>query len=321
MWLFIGKRLSITVLTLLLVSLLTFTAFSLIPGDSALLALGIEASDEQVAALRAQMGLDKSLPWQYVSWLGKFLTGNLGNSARFRGASISGMILERLPVTCTLAGFSLGFMFLIAVPVVLWSVRKEGGIADRILSTLTALSISVPGFFLGVLFIWIFGLLFRLFVPGAYTDYRQDPLAFAWYLVFPALAVALPNAAILVKFLRTQILQQFRQDYVRSARSKGADRRRVLYAHVLKNAVTPAVTLLGMIVGEIFSGSIVVEQVFAIPGIGRLLIASITSRDYSMVQTLVVYIACMVVLANTLSDIIIRSIDPRISSGAREVSP
>jgi ABC-type dipeptide/oligopeptide/nickel transport system permease component len=312
MWLFIGKRLFSTVLTLLLVSLLTFSAFALIPGDSALLALGIEASDEQVAALRAQMGLDRSLPWQYGAWLGKFLTGNLGNSARFRGAPVSGMILERLPVTGTLAGLALGFMFLIAVPVTLASVRKEGGILDRVLSTLTALNIALPGFFLGVLFIWIFGILFRLFVPGAYADYRQDFPAFVGYLLFPALAVALPNAAILVKFLRAQVLQQFHLDYVRSARSKGAGRRRVLYAHVLKNAAVPAITLLGMIVGETFSGSVIIEQVFTIPGIGRLLIASITSRDYSMVQTLVVYIAFIVVLANTLSDIIIRIIDPRI---------
>jgi ABC-type dipeptide/oligopeptide/nickel transport system permease component len=312
--------LCITALTLFLVSLLTFAAFSLIPGDSALLSLGIEASDEQVAALRARMGLDKSLPQQYAAWLGNFLTGNLGNSARFRGASVSGLILERLPVTAALAVFSLVFMLLIAVPVVLLSVRREGGILDRIFNTLTALSISVPGFFLGVLFIWIFGLLLRLFVPGAYTGYRQDPLAFAWYLVFPALAVALPNAAVLVKFLRAQVLQQLRLDYARSARSKGADRRRVLYGHVLKNASIPAVTLLGMIVGEIFSGSIVVEQVFAIPGIGRLLITSITSRDYPMVQTLVVYIAFIVVLANTASDIAVRIIDPRISAGIRENS-
>ncbi|MDR3248733.1 MAG: ABC transporter permease [Treponema sp.] len=309
-----GKRLSITILTLLLVSLLTFIAFALIPGDPALLALDIDASVEQIAALRMEMGLDKSLPQQYCAWLGKFLMGNLGNSSRFRGASISGMILERLPVTFTLAIFSLVFIFLIAIPVVLVSVRKESGITDRVLNTLTALNISLPGFFLGVLFIWIFGIIFRLFVPGAYVDYRQDPVSFALYLVFPAFAVAMPNAAILIKFLRAQVLQQLRSDYVRSAFSKGASRRQVLYGHVFKNAVTPVVTLMGMIVGEIFSGSIVIEQVFSIPGIGRLLISSITSRDYSMVQTLVVYIAFIVVLANTAADIVIRIIDPRITA-------
>jgi ABC-type dipeptide/oligopeptide/nickel transport system permease component len=313
-WLFLARRLSITLLTLVLVSLLSFLAFALIPGDPALLVLGIEASDEQVQALRVEMGLDRGLVERYWTWLGKFLGGDLGNSARFRGASVSGMILERLPVTFSLAALSLVLTLLITAPATLVSAKKEGGIADRILTTLTALNISLPGFFLGVLFIWIFGIVLRLFVPGAYVDYRQDPLSFAAYLVFPALALALPNAAILVKFLRAQILQQLKLDYVRSALARGAGRRRILYGHVLKNAVIPGVTLLGMIVGEIFAGSIVIEQVFAIPGIGRLLISSITSRDYSVVQTLVVYMAFMVVLANTLADIIIRIIDPRISA-------
>jgi ABC-type dipeptide/oligopeptide/nickel transport system permease component len=316
-WLFLGKRLSITLLTLFLVSLLSFLAFALIPGDPALLVLGIEAGEEQLRALRLEMGLDRGLAERYWVWLGKFLTGNLGNSARFRGAAISGLILERLPVTFSLAALSLVFMLGIALPAVLASARREGGPADRALGVLTALNISFPGFFLGVLFIWIFGILLRLFVPGAYIDYRRDPLSFAAYLVFPALALALPNAAILIKFLRAQVLQQLKLDYARSALARGAGRRRVLYGHVLKNAAIPAVALLGMIVGETFAGSIVIEQVFAIPGIGRLLISSITSRDYSMVQTLTVYMAFMVVLANTLADIIIRVIDPRISSGPR----
>jgi ABC-type dipeptide/oligopeptide/nickel transport system permease component len=315
-WLFLGKRLSAALLTLFLVSLLTFLAFAVIPGDPALLALGIEADEEQVHALRVEMGLDRGLLERYWTWLGKFLTGSLGNSARFRGAAVSDLILERLPVTFSLAGLSFVFMLLAAVPAVLVSARKEGGAADRVLNILTALNISFPGFFLGVLFIWIFGILLRLFVPGAYTDYRQDPLSFAAYLIFPALALALPNAAVLVKFLRTQVLQQLKLDYVRSALARGAGWRRVLYGHVLKNAAIPAVTLLGMITGETLAGSIVIEQVFTIPGIGRLLISSITSRDYSMVQALAVYMAFTVVLANTLADIIIRVIDPRISSGS-----
>ncbi|GHT74327.1 peptide ABC transporter [Spirochaetia bacterium] len=309
---FIGKRLVITLVTLFLVSLLTFTAFALIPGDPALLALGIEATSEQLAEMRAGMGLDRSFPEQYFSWLARFFTGNLGYSSRFHGASISGMILERLPVTFTLALLSLLFIVLISVPAVLLSVKKENGFVDRLMNTVTAINISFPGFFLGVLFIWVFGLVLRLFVPGAYVDYRENSGAFLAYLLFPALAIAIPNAAIVIKFLRASVFQQLRLEYVRTACSKGNSRRRILYRHVLKNAIIPAVTLLGMITGEIFSGSIVIEQVFTIPGIGRLLIASITSRDYTMVQTLVVYIAFMVVLANTLVDIAIRVIDPRI---------
>jgi ABC-type dipeptide/oligopeptide/nickel transport system permease component len=309
---FIGKRLVTTVLTLILVSILTFGASRLIPGDTALLSLGVEASQERLEAMRAEMGLDRSLPAQYFSWLYKFLTGRLGGSARFRGASVSELILRRFPVTLSLAGLSFVFIVLIALPVSLLSVKKEKSLSDRIVTTLTAFGISIPGFFLGVLFIWIFGVLLRLFVPGAYIAYEEYRAAFSRYLVFPALTIALPNAALVVKFLRSSIFREFQSGYVRTARSKGAGRGHILRRHVLKNACLPAITLLGMITGEILSGSIVIEQVFSIPGIGRLLIASIAARDYPVIETLVVYIAFAVILANTLADILIQIIDPRI---------
>jgi ABC-type dipeptide/oligopeptide/nickel transport system permease component len=308
---FIGRRLAVAVLTLFLVSALTFAAFAIIPGDPALLMLGTEATDEQLAALREELGLNRSLPEQYLAWLGRFLSGSLGNSTRFRGAAIADLVLERLPVTSALAVLSLIGIFVIAIPAALLSVKQDSPI-DRLINILTTVSISAPGFFLGVLFIWVFGLVLRCFVPGDYVSYKEDFGAFLGYLVFPALAIALPNAAVVIKFLRGSIFQQLRNDYVRTAYSKGAPRRLVLYRHVLKNAVIPALTLMGMIIGDVFSGSIVIEQVFTIPGLGRLLIASISSRDYPLIQTLVVYIACIVVLANTLVDIAIQIIDPRI---------
>ena len=309
---FIWKRLGITLLCLLLVSILCFSAFRLIPGDAALLALGTEASGAQIDALRAEMGLDRSFAGQYFSWLINFLTGRLGNSARFRGAPISELVLERLPVSLSLAGLSFLFVILISFPVSLISVKRENSPADRIVNFLTAVNISIPGFFLGVLLIWIFGILLRFFVPGAYVDYRESLAAFAGYLVFPAVAIALPNAALVVKFLRASIFRELRSGYARTARSKGGSSSHVLRRHVLKNASLPAITLLGMISGEILSGSIVIEQVFGIPGTGRLLIASISARDFPMVQTLMVYIAFAVILANTLADIALQIIDPRI---------
>ena len=309
---FIARRLGITVLTLFLVSVFTFGAFRLIPGDAALLSLGTEATVEQIDAARAEMGLDRSFPEQYFSWLQNFLSGNLGNSARFRGAPISELLLARLPVTFSLAGLSFLFIILISFPVSIFSVKKEHSPVDRIVTTLTALSISLPGFFLGILFIWIFGIIFRFFVPGAYVSYGENHAAFWGYLCFPALAIAMPNGALVVKFLRSSIFREFHSDYVRTARSKGASRGRILRRHVLKNACLPAITLLGMIAGEILSGSIVIEQVFSIPGIGRLLIVSITARDYPMIETLVIYFAFVVILANTLVDIAIQIIDPRI---------
>jgi ABC-type dipeptide/oligopeptide/nickel transport system permease component len=310
---FIIRRLVITLVTLFLVSVFTFLAFQVVRGDPASLVLGTEATDEQLAALREEMGLDRSLPARYASWLGNFLSGRLGNSTRFRGEPIAGLILSRLPVTFCLASLSLVFIFIISFPAALFSVRKEGGFFDRLINTLTAVNISFPGFFLAVLFIWIFGILLKLFSPGAYVSYGENPAGFFGYLIFPALAVAVPGSAVLTKFLRASILQQLRGDYVRTAYSKGASRRRVLYCHVLKNGIIPALTLLGMLIAEVFSGSIIIEQVFSIPGIGRLLIAAISSRDYPLIQTLVVYITFMVIFANTLVDIAIQIIDPRIN--------
>jgi len=309
---FIAKRLAITLLTMFLVSVLTFAAFRFIPGDAALVSLGIEAGEAQIEALRAEMGLDKSFIEQYFSWLGKFLSGNLGNSSRFRGVSISGMVRERLPVTFALAGLSFLFIILIAIPASLIGVKKENSALNNIITGLTALNISLPGFFLGVLFIFVFGILLKLFVPGEFISYRQNLPAFLRCLVFPSLAIALPNAALLVKFLRPSIYSELRSDYARTAKSKGAGRAHILRSHALKNASLPAITLLGMISGEILSGSVVIEQVFGIPGIGKLLLASITARDYLTIETIVIYIAFVVILANTLSDIILQIIDPRI---------
>jgi ABC-type dipeptide/oligopeptide/nickel transport system permease component len=231
---------------------------------------------------------------------------------RFRGTPIAGLVLERLPVTFSLASMSLGLILLISVPAAFLSTIKEGSLFDRFLTGFTPIAISVPGFFLGVLFIWVFGVILRYFTPGSYVPYQESLSGFLGYLLFPALAIAIPNAAIVLKFLRGSILQELHSDYVRTAYGKGASEGTVLYRHALRNAVIPAITLLGMIIGDVFSGSIVIEQVFTIPGIGRLLIASITSRDYPLAQTLAVYIAFIVVLANTMVDVAIRMIDPRI---------
>jgi len=206
---------------------------------------------------------------------------------------------------------------LIAVPASLVSVRKRDGIGDRTAGVLTAVGIGIPNFFLGVLFIWIFGIGLRLFNVGVYVDYRNDFAGFAGSLFFPALAIAVPNAAILAKFLRASLFKEQLSGYFRTARSKGATFPLALRRHALRNALIPAVTVMGMIVAETFSGSIIIEQVFAIPGLGRLLIAAITSRDYPVVQALVMLIAFVVIVANTFVDIAIQIIDPRIKLGEK----
>jgi ABC-type dipeptide/oligopeptide/nickel transport system permease component len=306
------KRISTALITLFLVSVFGFLAFSVIRGDPASLMLGIDATAEQVSALREEMGLDRSLPVRYLEWLGNFFSGDLGNSLRFRGEAISSLILERLPVSFFLALLSLFLILLIAVPLSLLSVRREHGLVDRTVTVCTAISISVPNFFLGILFIWVFGIGLRLFTAGMYVDYRTDFSGFIGYLFFPALAIAIPNAAILAKFLRSSLFKEQRGDYVRTAHSKGASHYITLCRHALRNAAIPSITVLGMIVAEIFSGSIIIEQVFAIPGLGRLLIAAITSRDYPLIQTLIMLISFIVIFANTMVDIAIQVVDPRI---------
>jgi ABC-type dipeptide/oligopeptide/nickel transport system permease component len=294
------------------VSIFCFLAFSVIRGDAAGSLGGIWISPEQLAELREELGLNNNIFSRYFDWLSRFLSGNPGNSLTFRGEEILTLIVTRLPVTFSLAFLSLFLILIISVPLSLLTVKREGGYLDRIINFLTAAGISAPGFFLGLLFIWLFGFIFKVFIPGEFINYRESFFGFLGCLCFPALAIAIPNAAVLVKFLRGSLFQELKSDYVRTARSKGASRLYILRRHVFKNAVVPAITVLGMIVAEVFSGSIIIEQVFSIPGIGRLLISAISSRDYPLIQALMIYTAFIVVLANTLSDIVIMTIDPRI---------
>jgi ABC-type dipeptide/oligopeptide/nickel transport system permease component len=309
---FIVKRIAVTILTLILVTALAFISFNIIPGDSATLIGGTEATEEQLTALRRQMGLNRSLPVQYFSWLEGFLSGRLGNSVRYEGQSISGLIAARLPVTFSLAGITLIFILVISFPLSLLTSKREGSVLDHVMNAFVTVDMSMPHFFLGILLIWVLGLILHVFSPGSYVDYHRDFTGFCFYLIFPALSIASPNSAQVIKFLRSSIFIQMKTPYARTARARGATGGIVLRRHILKNAVIPVITLLGMLAADIFSGSIVIEQVFTIPGMGRLLISSITSRDYQLAQSLVVCIACIVVVANSAADIIIQLIDPRI---------
>jgi ABC-type dipeptide/oligopeptide/nickel transport system permease component len=315
---FILRRIVIALITVFLVSILCFLAFSVIRGDPASFLAGINASQEQLSTLREEMGLNRDVVTRYFDWLSGFISGKAGVSFSFRGESISVLIAQRFPVTVTLALLSLFFILLISVPVSLLTVNREGSILDGVVNFFTAAGLSTPGFFMGLLFIFIFGFCLKLFIPGEYIDYDENFFGFIRCLCFPALAIAIPNAAILVKFLRGSLFDELRSDYVIMARSKGANELYILRRHVLKNALLPAVTIFAMIIAEVFSGSIVIEQVFTIPGIGRLLISAISSRDYPLIQSLMVYIAFIIIAANTIADIAIMIIDPRIRE-ARDI--
>ena len=306
------KRILISLLTLFFVSLLCFLIFSVIRGDPASSMAGISATPEQLAQLREEMGLNNNVFMRYFIWLINFISGNPGISFSFHSEQISALIIQRLPVTITLALLSLFFITIISLTVSLLTVKKQAGIIDNIVNIATAAGISIPGFFLALLFIFIFGFGLKLFIPGNFIDYNDNFWGFITFLCFPALAIAIPNSAILIKFLRASLFAELKSDYVRTARSKGAGRLYILRRHVLKNACIPAITIFGMIIAEVFSGSIIIEQVFTIPGTGRLLISAISSRDYPLIQALIFYIASLVIIANTIADIFILIIDPRI---------
>ena len=309
---YIVKKILIAFITLFLVSILCFLIFSVIRGDPASAVGGIDITAEQLRILREDMGLDRSIFTRYFEWLINFISGNPGTSFYFRGTPIADLISQRLPVTLILSLMSLVLIIIISFSVSLLTVKKEGGITDSVINFLTAAGLSTPGFFLGLLFIFIFGFTFKLFIPGDYIDYSENFAGFIGCLIPASFAIAIPNSAILIKFLRSSLYNELQSDYVRTARSKGASWLYIMRRHVFKNACLPSVTMLGMIIAEIFSGSIIIEQVFSIQGIGRLLIAAVSSRDYPLIQAIMVYIAFLTVCANTLADIVNMIIDPRI---------
>ena len=305
------KKLLALFVTMLLVSMMAFAAFNVIPGDPAQMILGTQATPQAVAELHEKLGLDKSLPERYAAWLSGLLRGDAGTSIQY-SRPVGELIGSSLPVTAALALLSLLLIFAVSVPLGVFAAQKRGTAVGRLLDAATMLNLSLPGFFLGILFIWVFGLVLHLFTPGGYVGWRQSPAGFLRYLIFPALAVALPNIAVAAKFLRSSLVAEAEADYVRTALSKGCSRRMVLYRHMLKNALIPYLTLSGMMVAEIFSGSILIEQVFGIPGVGRLLVNSILSRDFPLLESLVVYLALLVVLANFAAELALQKADPRI---------
>lgn len=308
---FYVKKLVTLILTVFLVSVLTFLAFNVIPGDPAMLILGTSATPQSLAALHTKLGLDAPLPLRYAHWLAGLLRGDLGLSLQY-SRPVSSLIADRIPVTGALALFSLALIAVLSVPVGVLSARLRGTAAGRVVDTMTLMNLSLPGFFIGILFIWVFGLILHFFRPDGFISWQENPAGFLGYLFFPALAVALPNIAVVAKFLRSSILAELSADYVRTARGKGLKVNVILYRHVLKNAMIPAITIFGMTVAEVFSGSILIEQVFGIPGLGRLLISSIQQRDFPLLESLSVYLALLVVLANFAADLLMQAADPRI---------
>ena len=308
---YISKKISGLIIALLIVTMAAFAAFEIIPGDPARTILGTEATEESVMALREEMGLNRPLPQRYYEWVKDFVTGDMGTSY-FYQMPVKQMIGDKIPITVTLAVMAFVFILLISIPISIISVKYKDGFIDRFFLVLNQVTMSVPPFFIGIIFTFVFGLTFKMFIPGGYVSYTEDVGAFVSYLIFPAIAIALPKAAMTTKLLRNSLLTEMNQDYVRTARSRGNSQTRVLFVHVFKNGLLPVITFLGMVAADLVANSIVIEQVFGIPGLGRTLISSISKRDYPVVEAIIVLVAVVVLVVNVLVDILYRKLDKRI---------
>lgn len=316
---YILKKIATLIMTLFLVSVAAFVAFQIIPGDVVTSILGTEATEEREEQLREELGLNDPPVTRYINWVGDVVKGDLGESYRFSKnmnemMPVKELIGDKLPVTLWLAAIAVVLIIVISIPLGVFWAKSKSKVLDAVMGVLTQTAMAIPSFFLGILVTYLFGIVFKWFTPGGYVSYQDNFWGFMGYLLFPALSVAIPKIAMTARFLRNSMITEMKGDYVRTAYSKGCNDRRVMYLHVLRNAMMPVITFLGMIIAEIVAGSIVVEQVFGLPGIGRLLISSISTRDFPVVQILILYITFVVIFVYFLVDILYRVIDPRISN-------
>lgn len=305
------RRFFSMIITTALVVVMIFLIFRIIPGDPVLIILGTEAEESQIEALRQKLGTDRPLAEQFIRWVRGALSGDLGESLRF-SQPVSRMIADRLAVTLPLAVMSITIVIVLGIPAGILLAQYRNSILDGLLSLLTQLGIAVPSFWAGILLMLVFSVQLGWLPIGTFTSWQEDSRAAFRSLILPAVAVALPPLAIVVRYVRNGFIDQWNQDYVRTAMSKGLSRRLVTYRHVLRNTLIPVITVLGIIFADIVSGTLVIEQVFALPGIGRLLITAVGYRDFPLLQGLALYIAVVVIGLNFVVDLAYRWVDPRI---------
>jgi peptide/nickel transport system permease protein len=313
---YLVQRIFAFIPTLLGVSILIFLAIRLVPGDAIVAMLGTEAgmlTETQRESLEAYFGLDKPPLEQYVAWLGNAVRGNLGLSVR-HGAPVIDVILSRFPVTLQLALMSLSIALVIGVPIGIVSAVRHNSIIDLLSRLLGLIGLATPAFLLGTLIIYVLSVYFR-YLPnsGDYVRFSEAPLLNVQQMIFPAFTLGFPFAASVMRTTRSAMLEILNEDYIRTARSKGLRETNVLRRHALRNALIPVITLVGVELGYLLGGTVIVEEIFALPGIGRLVYNAISQRDYALVQWIVLFVAFNFILINLLVDVIYTLIDPRVT--------
>jgi peptide/nickel transport system permease protein len=306
---FLSRRFAAALLTLLLATVVIFAVVEVLPGDPALIMLGTDARPDTLAALRAQYGFDQPLALRYWWWIDGLLTLDLGNSHAY-GTPVARLIGDRLQVTLPLAGLALGWALLVAVPLGVLAAWKQGRAADWLIMGVSQLGISVPNFWFGIVLVLLFAVTWQVFPAGGFPGW-QEPLRSLQALVLPALSLSLGEIAILSRVTRSAMLDTLREDYVRTARAKGASERSVLFGHALRNALIPVTTVAGLIAGFLVAGAVIIESVFRLPGIGQLVYDSINNRDLAVIKNVVLLFTVLVLAVNLLVDIAYAILDPR----------
>lgn len=304
------RRLVVLGASLLAASVLIFSIVELVPGDPASFMLGTGAQPETVAALRDQLGLDRPLPLRYAAWVAALLQGDFGTSFTYR-TPIAAMILDRLQVSLPLALMALGLAVAVAVPVGLYAAGRQGRAGDGLAMGAAHLGVALPNFWLAMLLVLVFAVRLRWLPAGGFPGWT-DPAAALRSLILPAVALALPQAAILARVLRSALVETMGQDYIRTARAKGLSAAQALRRHALRNALIPVLTILGMQFSFLLAGAIIIENVFSLPGLGRMIFQAITQRDLIVVQSAVLVLVASVIAVTFLVDLAYAAVDPRL---------
>ena len=311
---FVGRRLVYLLPVLVAVSLLTFLIASLLPGDLAYVILGDQATPDKVAALRHDMGLDQPVWWRYLSWLGHVLQGDFGRSFR-TGQTVLQAVSERLPVSIELMLLAELAALAIGIPLAIACAVRSGSAFDRFVTGSAFGMLSVPAFLSAILLIYLFAVELRWLPATGYVPFDENPVANLRSMVLPALTLALGEWPVLMRVLRSDMIATLQEDYIAMARAKGLKPSRILLVHALKPSSLTLVTVTGINIGRLIGGTVIVESVFALPGIGRLLLGAIYTRDLIILQGVVLFVACGYVLMNFVVDLLYAVLDPRIRHG------
>jgi len=297
--------------TLLLVSLLVFVVVRVLPGDPALIILGTEGNAETAQRIRESLGLNRPVVVQYLEWVGRAARGDLGRSIQY-DVPVASLVVSRLAVTLPLTLLAAGFMALVALPVGVYAATHQRRWRDYAVMAASQVGVAVPGFWAGLLLVLLFAVQLGWFKSGGFDGWGQGVLPALKSLLLPAVALGLFQFAVLARTTRSAVLEVLREEYVKTARAKGLAERRVLFRHVLRNAMIPILTVAGVQLGQLMAGSIVLESVFYLPGLGRLAIGAISARDLPVVQGVVLFVASVIVTINVAVDLLYGVLDPRI---------